>query len=188
MCYRWSVFSRIEFLCKSVKWLRVVAEVGDVEDCFGIGKVQTGEIGVQSSLRRSKVWYTCRGTYPCPYLSMVSMRSQPGLSWHLTMTTIFCARPTWIYCARASNVRAFSVCGGVFGSTIVDSSLPILPFLPLPRPFSALRQGLFCCACWRCGLCFRPILKDWRFYTRNGEARGEANVAEALVMFAHMSS
>jgi len=87
------------------------------------------------------------------------------------------------YCAKASKVRASRVWGGAVGSTTRDSSWPILPLLPLPlRPFSALRHGLFCCACWRCALCLRPILKDvkWRTFFRKQEQG--ANVTDVAVI------
>jgi hypothetical protein len=71
----------------------------------------------------------------------------------LTMTTIRFARPSLMYCAKASTVRAFKVCAGASASTILDSPLPIFARFPLPldlpRPFSVSRHGLSCADCWR---------------------------------------
>lgn len=84
----------------------------------------------------------------------------------LTKTTIFLALPSLMYCASASVDRCFSVNGRVDGSTMVDSSLPILRtrpacprFLFLGRFLSALslRRGFssFARYSWR----LRPMME-----------------------------
>jgi len=92
------------------------------------------------------------------------------------MTTMRRARPSLMYSATASRVRLFSVCGGVFSSTMRDSSWPILPCLPtlplfLLRPFSWLRPFLPCCNCWRWALCLRPMVDVGRLNVWRGRAK-----------------
>ena len=43
-------FARIELVGEDVKGIGVLAEVVDVEDRFGVGKIKAGKIAVQASL------------------------------------------------------------------------------------------------------------------------------------------
>jgi hypothetical protein len=47
--------ARVELLRQDVEWLRVLAEVGDVEDGFGVGQVEAREVVVQPCFGGSKV-------------------------------------------------------------------------------------------------------------------------------------
>lgn len=38
-----------------VEWLRGVAEIVDVKDCFGVGEFERGEFGVEACLRGAEV-------------------------------------------------------------------------------------------------------------------------------------
>lgn len=69
----------------------------------------------------------------------------------LTMTTIFFAFPSLIYFARPSKVRDSSVSGGILSSMGAEASWPMLK--KRPKPF----RDFFFCACWRWGLCLRPM-------------------------------
>lgn len=130
-----SEFPRIQLLRKRVERFWLVAEVRYVEHSLGVGKIEAGEIGIQARFWRSEVWYACRSTYTRAYLlQSVPLRGKATQQVMPTMTTIFCAFPSRTYRANASIVRELSVRGGVFGSTMVDSSLPILPRLSFPRP------------------------------------------------------
>lgn len=51
------VVARVQLLRERVEGLWVVAEVGDVEDGFGVGELQPLEVGVEARLWRAKVWY-----------------------------------------------------------------------------------------------------------------------------------
>jgi len=106
---------------------------------------------------------------PAPVCMHVSFTAHSCGSALHTKTTIFFALPSLMYCARASVVRCFNVNGRVDGSTIVDSSLPILRTLPacprflfLGRFLSALslRRGFSTCArySWR----LRPMVEGLR--------------------------
>jgi hypothetical protein len=97
------------------------------------------------------------------------------------MTTMRRARPSLMYSATASSVRLFSVCGGVFSSTMRDSSWPILPCLPA-LPLCLLRP--LCCArpsrsggCPRWDLCLRPMLDRGRLRVRRGHPRRRVTAA-----------
>lgn len=114
------------------------------------------------------------------------------------MTTMRLALPSVTYSATASSVRFFSVRGGVFSSTMRDSSWPILACLPalprslflflflflllllfLPRPVSSLRP-LSSCGCPRWDLCLRPMVnRGWLAVRRERATRRVAVVNES---------
>jgi hypothetical protein len=48
MRYRRPIFTRVEFLREHIEGFRVVAEVRDVEDGFGVGQVEACEVGVEA--------------------------------------------------------------------------------------------------------------------------------------------
>ena len=48
-------FARVELAREDVEGFGVLAEVGDVEDGFGVGEVEAGEVGVQAGAWGSKV-------------------------------------------------------------------------------------------------------------------------------------
>jgi hypothetical protein len=54
-------FSGVELVGEDVEGLGMAAEVGDVKDGFGVGKVEAGEVGVEARLGRSKVGNLGRG-------------------------------------------------------------------------------------------------------------------------------
>lgn len=108
---------------------------------------------------------------PAPVCVALAQHVCFGLAMSPTSTTIFFAFPSLIYCASASVDRALSVKGRFLGSTMVDSSLPILRTLPawplflfFGRLLSALslRRGWSSCAFWRNSWRWRPILEFMR--------------------------
>ena len=56
-----AVFAWIQLLGEGVERQRVLAEVVDVEDGLGVGEVEALEVGVETRLRRAKVWDAGRG-------------------------------------------------------------------------------------------------------------------------------
>lgn len=49
------VVAWVQLFRKDVEGVGVPAKVGDVEDGFGVGEVQTSEVGVQASVGRTEV-------------------------------------------------------------------------------------------------------------------------------------
>lgn len=43
-----AVFAGVEFAGEGVEGRRVSAEVGDVEDGFGVGEVEAGQVGIEA--------------------------------------------------------------------------------------------------------------------------------------------
>lgn len=48
VCDRWSELSGVQFLCKGVEWERIIAEVIESEDGFGIWEVETLQVGIEA--------------------------------------------------------------------------------------------------------------------------------------------
>jgi hypothetical protein len=150
VCNCRSVFPRVQLLRQGVERLGVIAEVGYVEDGLGVGQFEAREVGVETCVFGAEVGYACGCADACAGLGIVSSSRGGGEGTH-TITTIFCARPSLMYCARASRERAVSDWGGVDSSTTVDSSLPMLGgksrSLPILRPSFVSRHGLLEGAC-----------------------------------------
>lgn len=47
--YRRTIFARVELIGESVKREGVLAKEGNIEDCFCMRKVESGEVGVKAS-------------------------------------------------------------------------------------------------------------------------------------------
>lgn len=56
-----SVVAGIQLLSKSVEGEGILAKVANIEDGFGVGKIEALEVCVEACLWRAKVWYACRG-------------------------------------------------------------------------------------------------------------------------------
>jgi hypothetical protein len=53
--YGWAVVPGVQLLREGVEGEGVLAEVGDVEDSFGVGEVEAGEVGVEAGCRGAEV-------------------------------------------------------------------------------------------------------------------------------------
>ena len=51
------VFAGVELLGQDVKRLRMLAEVANVENSFGVRQIQSAEVGVKASVGGAKVGY-----------------------------------------------------------------------------------------------------------------------------------
>ena len=51
----------IELFRKHVEGFWILAEVGDVKDCFCVWEVESGQVGVESGVGRSEVWDSSAG-------------------------------------------------------------------------------------------------------------------------------
>jgi len=96
---------------EGVKREWILSEERDVEDCFWIWKMQASQVGIQPRVWRTKVWYSGRGADACSDLSstMVSKWSSPPSTNLLTITTIFLARPSFMYWATDSIDLSLSI-------------------------------------------------------------------------------
>lgn len=48
-------FARVELVGEDVEWVWILFEIVDIENGFGIGKIEAGEITVQAGVGGSKV-------------------------------------------------------------------------------------------------------------------------------------
>ena len=51
------VLARVQLLGEDVEGVGVLSEIGDVEDGFGVGKVEAGEVGIETGVGRAEVRY-----------------------------------------------------------------------------------------------------------------------------------
>lgn len=68
------VFAGVKLFCERVEGKRVIAEVGDVENGFGVGEVEAGEVCVQAGLWAAEVRYSAGGANARAGLGRVSSR------------------------------------------------------------------------------------------------------------------
>lgn len=57
--YCWTVFAGVELVGEGVERKGVLAEEGDVEDCFCMREIEAGEVGVKTGLGGAKVGDSC---------------------------------------------------------------------------------------------------------------------------------
>lgn len=117
---------------------------------------------------------------PAPVCNPFSYSSKALLSgrkFGRTMTTILFALPFLMYLATDSIVRDSSVSGGMLSSIGVEESCPILKNRRKP-PFHDLS---FFCACWRWGLCLRPMVAAIRRKKLGNSKR--AMIADCLDLY-----
>lgn len=55
----WLVVAWVELLGEHIERIRVLAKISNVENRFGSGEIETGEVGIETGARRAKIGY-CR--------------------------------------------------------------------------------------------------------------------------------
>jgi len=59
--YCGTVFAGVELVCEGVEGEGILTEEGDVKDCFCVGEVEAGEVGVETGFGGAEVGDTGRG-------------------------------------------------------------------------------------------------------------------------------
>ena len=130
MSQGWPIPTRGEFASQGIEGSRVIPEVADIEHGLGVWEVQGSEISIDTGFWRPEIRDPSRCTYTSPNLARflaVGLRIDHKFMGGPTITTIRRTCFSLIYLATASIFRASRTDGGVFSSTKVEGSLPMMP-------------------------------------------------------------